>query len=109
MALLARFLRLRPIGHRAHETDVLCNATIKKRQRGRDAETRERAAAADHEVETIVEAEHARISVHVARAIAAATGAPQVDGTIDVLRGEARVLDRKPRGFRRNHAFGAIR
>src|SRR5258705_4066730 len=39
MALLARLLRLRPIGYRAHETDVLCNATIKERQRGRDAET----------------------------------------------------------------------
>src|SRR5262249_14657280 len=93
----------------AHEADIFGNAAIKKRQRGRDAETRERTAAADHEIETVVEAQHARIGIDIARTIAAAAGAAQIDGAVDVLGREAGVLDRKTRGFRRDHALRAIR
>src|SRR5262245_43969311 len=109
MTLLARLLCLRPIRDRAHETDILGDAAVEERQRGRDAETRERTAAADHEVEAIVEPKHARIGVDIARAITAAAGAAQVDGTVDVLGCEAGILDRKSRSFRRDHALGAIR
>ena len=82
---LAGFLRLRPVGDRAHDADIVGDAAVEKRQRGRDAEPGERAAAADHEVEAIVEAEHARIGVDIAGAVAAAAGAAQVDGAVDIL------------------------
>src|SRR5438046_10649650 len=85
MAMLFRFLRLRPVGHRAHETDVFGDAAIEERQRGGNPEARERAAAPDDEIETVVEAEHARIGVGIVRPVAAAAGAPQVAGAVDVL------------------------
>ena len=108
MAGLARFLRLRPVGDGTHDADVFGDAAIEERHRGRDAEPRERAAAADHEVKAVVEAEHARVGVDITRAIAAAAGAAQIDGAVDVLRREAGVRDREPRGFRRHHALGAV-
>ena len=85
MAGLARFLRLRPVGDRAHDADIFGDAAVEERQRGRDAEARQRAAATDHEIEAVVEAEHARIGIDVAGAIAAAAGAAQIDGAVDVL------------------------
>ena len=109
VAVLARLLRLRPVGDRAHDADVFGDAAIEERHRGRDAEPGERAAAADHEIEAVVEAEHARIGVDVAGAVAAAAGAAQVDGAVDVLRREAGVRDGETRGFRRDHALGTVR
>src|SRR3984957_7065142 len=72
---LARFLRLRPVRHRTHDADIVGDTAVEKRQRGRYAEPGERAAAADHEVEAIVETEQARIGVHIGGAVAAAAGA----------------------------------
>ena len=108
MAGLPRFLRLRPVGDRAHDADVVGDAAVEERQRRGDAEAGERAAAADHEVKAVVETEHARIGVDIAGAVAAAAGAAQVDRAVDVLHGEAGVGDREPRGFGRDHALGAV-
>ena len=109
VAGLARFLRLRPVGHRAHDADVFGDAAVEERQRGRDAEPGERAAAADHEIEAVVETEQARIGVDVAGAVAAAAGAAQIDGAVDVLRREPGVHDGEARRFRRHHALGTVR
>src|SRR6516162_7244977 len=62
----------------------------------------------DHEVEAVVEAEQPRIGIHVACAIAAAAGAAQVYGAVDVLRCQTRVRDGAPGGFRGHHPLRMI-
>jgi len=74
----------------------------------RNLEAGERTAAPDHEVEAIVETEQARIGIHIGGAIAAAAGAAQINCTVDVARGEARIRNRKTRGFRGNHALRPV-
>src|SRR5207237_10328636 len=84
------------------------DAAVEERQRCRDAKASERAAAANDEVETIVEAKEPRIGIDIARAVAAAAGAAQIDGAVDVLGREAGVGDRKAGGLRGHHAFRAV-